>query len=77
VFESLFEALSGDPDFEYAIIDGMIVWVRQHGTGVKGGRKIRPLALILVLAIPCRVCLFCEERPVRRTRGLTTKTVAM
>jgi hypothetical protein len=77
VFESLFEALSGDPDFEYAIIDGMIVRVRQHGTGAKGGRKIRPLALVLVLSIPCRVCLFCEERPVRRTCGLTTKTVAM
>jgi hypothetical protein len=45
VFESLFEALSGDPDFEYAIIDGMIVRVRENGTGVKGGRKIRPLAL--------------------------------
>jgi hypothetical protein len=44
-FESLFEDLYGDPDFEYAIIDGTIVRVRQHGIGAKGARKIRPLAL--------------------------------
>lgn len=44
VFERLFEALSGDPDFEDAIIDGTIVRVHQHG-GAKGG-QIRPLALI-------------------------------
>jgi hypothetical protein len=38
------KALSGDPDFEYAIIDGTIVRVHQHGTGAKGGLEIRPLA---------------------------------
>jgi transposase len=43
VFENLFKVLSGDPDFEYALIDGTIVRVHQHGTGEKGGRKIRPL----------------------------------
>lgn len=42
VFESIFKELSGDPDFEYAMIDGTIVRVHQHGTGAKGGRKIRP-----------------------------------
>lgn len=42
VFERIFEALSGDPDFEYAMIDGTIVRVHQHGTGAKGGLKIRP-----------------------------------
>ena len=31
VFEILFKALSGDPDFEYAMIDGTIVRVHQHG----------------------------------------------
>lgn len=31
VFERVFESLSGDPDFEYAIIDGTIVRVHQHG----------------------------------------------
>ena len=41
VFESLFKALSGEPDFEYALIDGTIVRVHQHATGAKGGLKIR------------------------------------
>ncbi len=44
VFESLFKALSDDPDFEYAIIDGTIVWVHQHGAGARGGLEIRPSA---------------------------------
>jgi transposase len=43
-FERVFVNLSGDPDFEYAIIDGTIVRVHQHGTGAKGGLKIRPSA---------------------------------
>jgi transposase len=42
VFDRLFKVLSGDPDFEYALIDGTIVRVHQHGTGAKGGLKIRP-----------------------------------
>ncbi len=42
VFERIFAALAGDPDFEYAIIDGTIVRVHQHGAGAKGGLKIRP-----------------------------------
>jgi len=41
VFESVFKALSGEPDFEYAMIDGTIVRVHQHGTGAKGGLAIR------------------------------------
>jgi transposase len=44
VFEALFEALSGDPDFEYALIDGTIVKVHRHGTGAKGGLSIRQSA---------------------------------
>ena len=44
VFERIFEALSGDPDFEYALIDGTIVKVHRHGTGARGGLKIRPSA---------------------------------
>ncbi|MDJ0610614.1 MAG: IS5 family transposase [Kiloniellales bacterium] len=39
VFESLFQSLSGYPDFEYAIIDGTIVRVHQHGTGARGGTQ--------------------------------------
>jgi len=42
VFDRLFKILSGDPDFEYALIDGTIVRVHQHGTGAKEGLKIRP-----------------------------------
>jgi transposase len=41
VFEGVFKHLSGDPDFEYAIVDGTIVRVHQHGTGARGGLKIR------------------------------------
>ena len=44
VFERIFSTLSDDPDFEYALIDGTIVKVHRHGTGAKGGLKIRPLA---------------------------------
>ena len=45
VFEALFTVLSGDPDFEYALIDGTIVRVHQHGTGAKGGLSLRPLGV--------------------------------
>ena len=41
-FRRIFAILSDDPDFEYAIIDGTIVRVHQHGTGAKGGPKIKP-----------------------------------
>ena len=41
VFERLFTMLSGDPDFEYVMIDGTIVRVHQHGTGAKGGPASR------------------------------------
>jgi transposase len=42
VLEHVFHALSGDPDFEYALIDGTIIRVHQHGTGAKGGLVLRP-----------------------------------
>ncbi len=41
VFEHVFQALSGAPDFEYALIDGTIIRVHQHGTGAKGGLVLR------------------------------------
>ena len=44
VFERVFAALSQDPDFEYALVDGTIVKVHRHGAGAKGGLKIRPSA---------------------------------
>ncbi len=54
VFESLFNAMSDDPDLEYGMIparafsmhcravDGIIVSVHQKATGAKGGLKITP-----------------------------------
>ena len=42
VFENLFNGMSGDPDLEYALIDGTIVQVHQKATGAKGGLSIRP-----------------------------------
>jgi len=44
VLAAIFKTLSADPDFEYAIIDGTIVRVHQHGTGARGGLKLRPSA---------------------------------
>ncbi len=41
VFERMFKALRGDPDFEYVIADGTISRVHQKGTGARGGLKAR------------------------------------
>lgn len=42
VFERVFREISGDPDFEYALIDGTIVQAHQKASGSKGGLRIRP-----------------------------------
>jgi transposase len=42
VFERIFECLSGEPDFEYALIDGTIVTAHQKASGARGGLRIRP-----------------------------------
>jgi len=39
VFERIFKALSGEPDVEYAMIDGTIVSVHQQPSGAKGGAE--------------------------------------
>ena len=44
VFERVFNALLGDLDFEYILIDGTIVSVHQKASGAKGGLSIRPSA---------------------------------
>lgn len=44
VFQRLFEAVSGNPDMEFAMVDGTIVKVHRHGQGAKGGLKARPSA---------------------------------
>jgi len=42
VFKRIFDALSDEPDMEYAMIDATIVKVHRHGQGAKGGLKARP-----------------------------------
>ena len=44
VFRRMFDALSDEPDMEYAMLDATIVKVHRHGQGAKGGLKVRPLA---------------------------------
>ena len=44
VFDRLFERMSDEPDFEYALIDGTIVSAHQKASGAKGGLRIRPSA---------------------------------
>ncbi|WP_182417289.1 transporter [Bartonella sp. HY038] len=39
--ERLFEAVSGDTDMEYAMIDAIIVPVHRNGYGAKGELKIK------------------------------------
>ena len=48
VFDTIFDALSEDADFESVIVAGTIVRVHQHGTGAKGGLKIRPSGALAV-----------------------------
>ena len=42
VFERLFKEIRGEPDFEYALIDGTIVQAHQKASGAKGGLRLRP-----------------------------------
>jgi transposase len=42
VFKQLFEAVSDDPDLEFAMVDATIVKVHRHGQGAKGGLRARP-----------------------------------
>jgi transposase len=44
VFQRMFEAVSDDPDMEYAMVDATIVKVHRHGQGAKGGLRARPSA---------------------------------
>jgi transposase len=43
VFKRIFDALSDEPDLEYAMVDATIVKVHRHGQGAKGGLQARPL----------------------------------
>jgi transposase len=46
VFKRIFDAVSNDPDMEYAMVDGTIVKVHRHGQGAKGGHRARPSAAL-------------------------------
>ena len=46
VWESLFNKLAEEPDFEYVMIDGTIVRVHQHGAGARGGLSVRRSAVL-------------------------------
>src|ERR1700712_390584 len=48
VFERMFKALRGDPDFEYVIADGTISRVHQKASGAKGGPRAKPLGALAV-----------------------------
>jgi transposase len=41
VFKRMFDAVSDDPDMEYAMVDATIVKVHRHGQGAKGGLRAR------------------------------------
>ena len=41
-FERFFKETRGEPDFEYALIDGTIVQAHQKASGAKGGLRLRP-----------------------------------
>ena len=41
IWKRLFDAVSNDPDMEYAMVDATIVKVHRHGQGAKGGPKAR------------------------------------
>jgi transposase len=45
VFKRIFDALSEEPDMEYAMVDATIVKVHRHDQGAKGGLRARPLAV--------------------------------
>ena len=42
VFERVFACLSGEPDFEYALVDGTIVTAHHKASGARGGPEARP-----------------------------------
>jgi transposase len=41
VFKRLFDAVSDEPDMEFAMVDATIVKVHRHGQGAKGGLRAR------------------------------------
>ena len=44
VFQRFFDAISEEPDMEYAMVDATIVKVHRHGQSAKEGLRARPSA---------------------------------
>jgi transposase len=42
IFKRIFDAVSDEPDMEFAMVDGTIVKAHRHGQGAKGGLETRP-----------------------------------
>jgi transposase len=42
IWQQVFEAVAGDPDLEYLMVDGSIVRVHQHGAAQKKHKQIKP-----------------------------------
>jgi transposase len=43
VFKTIFDAVSDEPDMEYAMVDATLVKVHRQGQGAKGGLRARRL----------------------------------
>ena len=46
VWQRVFQALGGDPNLEYLLLDSTIVRAHQHAAGAKGGRAARPSGVL-------------------------------
>ena len=41
VFQRIFDVISGEPDFEYVLVDGTIISAHRQASGAKGGLEIK------------------------------------
>jgi transposase len=49
VFKHMVDAVSGNPDMEYAMVSATIVRVHRHGQGAKEGFKAKPSASLVAV----------------------------
>src|SRR3954471_2085346 len=76
VFERIFKALSGEPDFEYALIDGTIVTAHQKASGAKGGAEKNAIGRSrggLTTKLVALVDGLGQPRPLRPVAGATPR----
>ena len=65
VWESVFNALVEDPDFEYLMIDATIVRAHQHASGAKGAAKMRPSGVRAAVSTKINVAVDALGNPLR------------